>query len=236
MKHHLLIIGFFFLSTTSIFAQLGFRIGPSAAYIASKPNTIGTLPNNFNFRYKSGFSVGAAMYYGFSTKIGVSSGLYINSKGYRIFNDSNRNGDVLKHNQTYFEIPLNFVYKQRLNNVSFVRENIGVTFCSMLSSSQHENINKGNNFRINEASANTFYPMLNLGIDVGNVAKNGNVFVFSALFRQGFSNNNNLLSIYNNKSGTTPLFNLGFKGSYIGISISYLFNLKNLKKEEEFFY
>lgn len=218
-----------------VFGQTGFRIGPTASYLASKPYVKDSLPGSFNFRYKSGFNLGLTAFYGFTQKTGISAGIQISSKGYRIFNDSNRNGDVLKHNQTFLEIPIGFTYKQRLNSVSFVRENIGLTLCSQISSSVKEKSNSSGNFRITERMQNNFYPMLNLGIDIGNQAKNGNVFVFSVMFRQGFANNNDI-EIYNSKTATKPYFSLGHKGSYIGISISYLFNLKNFKNETEYYY
>ncbi len=235
MKLSIRLLFLFLFAHQCLFAQKGFRIGPSVAYLASKPKVIGSIPNDFTFRFKSGFNAGVMMYYGFSNKIGISSSVLFSSKGYRLFNDSNRNGNELKHNQSLLEIPLNLVIKQRLNSVSNIRENIGVSFCSLLSSTSKTISNKNNSFRIEEETKTTFYPMLNIGLEVSHEAKNNNIFVFGAFLKQGFSNNTNL-AVYNSKTIAAPRFNLGFQGSYVGISLSYLFNLSNLKKQEEFFY
>jgi hypothetical protein len=223
------------LFSVSSYAQTGFRFGPSIGYIASKPKVIDIIFNNYFIRFKSGFNVGVMAYYGFSDKFGMSVTANYTSKGYRLFNDSINNSVELKHNQSLIEIPINFILKQRLNSVSNIRENIGFTLSNLISTTEKEIKSDNGSFRIKETTKSTFYPMLNIGLEVSHEAKNNNVFVFGAFLKQGFSNNSNL-AIFSNKTSNTPLFNLGFKGSYIGISLSYLFNLSNLKKQEEFFY
>ncbi|MDI1235807.1 MAG: hypothetical protein PSX81_16135 [bacterium] len=219
----------------SLPAQTGFRFGPSVAYIASKPKVVDSIPNNYFIRFKSGFNLGVMAYYGFSDKIGVTVNALYTSKGYRLFNDSLNKSVELKQNQSLIEFPINFVLKQRLNSVSNIRENIGFTLSNLMSATQREIRSENGNFRIKEETKSTFYTMLNIGLEVSHEAKNNNVFVFGAFIRQGLGNNTNL-GIYSNSKNTKPLFNLGYKGSYIGISVSYLFNLTNLKKQEEFFY
>lgn len=235
MKLSIRIALLFLLINKGTNAQTGFRFGPSVGYLASKPKVIDTIPNNYFIRFKSGFNVGVMAYYGFSDKVGVSVNALYTSKGYRLFNDSTNKSVELKHNQSLIEFPINFILKQRLNSVSNIRENIGFTLSNLISTTQREIRSENGNFRIKEETKTTFYPMLNIGLEVSHEAKNNNVFVFGAFLKQGFSNNSNL-GVFSNKTSTTPLFNLGFKGSYIGISISYLFNLSNLKKQEEFFY
>ncbi len=235
MKLSIRLTFLFLLLNQCLYAQKGFRIGPSVSYLASKPKVLDTIPSNFNFRFKSGFSGGVMLYYGFSRTVGVSASVLYTSKGYRIFNDSNKNGNILKHNQSLLEIPINLVLKQRLNSVSFVRVNLGFTVCNMISSTSKELTNKNGSFRIMEETKNSFYPMLNIGLEVSHEAKNKNVFVFGAILRQGLSNTTNL-GIFNNKTATKAHFNLGYQGSYIGISASYLFNLSNIKKVDELFY
>lgn len=235
MKLSIRLSVFFLLFAMSLRAQTGFRIGPTIGYLASKPKVIDTIPNNYFIRFKSGFNIGVMAYYGFSDRVGISVNAMFTSKGYRLFNDSINKSVELKHNQSLIEFPINFILKQRLNSVSNIRENIGITLSNITSTTQKEIKSENGNFRIKEETKNTFYPMLNIGIEVSHEAKNNNVLVFGAFLKQGFNNNTNL-GVFSNKTSTTPLFNLGFKGSYIGISLSYLFNLSNLKKQEEFFY
>lgn len=217
-------------------AQEGFRIGPTGSYFFSKPTQLDSLPNQFNFRYKSGFNAGVSMYYGFSPRFGIAANVLFTYKGYRIYNDSNKNGKTLKNNQSHLEIPIYLVFKQRFNTVSFVRENVGISISSMLSASKKEIKNDNGSYRIIEETKNTIYPMLHLGIEVGNENKAGNILLVGVNYNYAFKTNTKL-GVYNTSNPqAAPYFNLGFKGGYIGVSFTYQFNLKNLKRQEEFFY
>ena len=77
--------------------------------------------------------------------------------------------------------------------------------------------------------------MLNTGVEIANENASGNVFVFGIYYHQGFANQS-LLGIKTNSNQVQSHFNLGYRGTYIGVGLSYLFNLKNFKKEEVFFY
>src|SRR5688572_16581481 len=91
-------------------AQEGFRIGPTAMFLSSRSSVIDSLPNSFYFRYKSGFSFGISAQYGFTERFSLASGISFTSKGYRVFNDTNKNGDILRHNLTNIEVPLNMIF------------------------------------------------------------------------------------------------------------------------------
>ncbi len=218
----------------NIQAQKGFRIGPTAAFTSSRLVVIDSIADNFNFRFKSGFNAGVNMYYGFTPNFGLNLNVLATHKGYRLFNDSNKNGNILKHNQTHFEIPFHFVFRQRLNSISFFRLNFGGAITQMISKDKDYG-NKNNSFRISENTKNTTYPMLSIGLEIGSQAKNGNVFLFGAFYKQALDKNTTI-NVFNNNTSTTPRFNLGYRGSYIGLSLSYLFNLGNLKKQDDFFY
>lgn len=235
MKLSLKLSVLFIFSFLNSNAQEGFRIGPTGAFFFSKPTVLDTLPDEFNFRYKGGFGGGISMYYGFTKNFGVSlNGTYV-SKGYRVFNDTNFYGTELKRNQSLIEVPLYVVFKQRFNSTSFVRETVGASVSFLLSKQTKEISNDNGSYRIYEETKNTIYPMLDFGVEVGNENKVGHVFIFGFHYKHSFTNYTNL-GIYNNKTSTTPYFNLGFKGSYLGVSLTYQFNLKSFKREEEFFY
>ena len=234
MKFRIFLICFFCAYTFAI-AQKGFRIGPSASFVSSRLIVNDSIANNFNFRFKSGFNVGLNMHYGITSNFSISLGLLATSKGYRLFNDTNKNGNILKHNQTHFEIPLHFIFKQRLNSLSYIRENIGISVSHMISTDKKDLKNNNGSFRISETTKNKTYPMLSVGLEACNEGKNGNLFTFGVFYRQAFNKNTNL-NIFNNQTATKQRFDLTYRGSYIGISVSYLFSLKGLKKKDEFFY
>ncbi len=112
---------------------------------------------------------------------------------------------------------------------------IGVSMNSILSKDRHEEANENKTFIVREEIKQKLYPMLNVGIEIANENKTGNIFCFGVRYQQGF-NNNTLLHVYNNENSSSPRFDLGFKGSYIGVSVTYLFNPANFKKDEQFFY
>ena len=222
------------ISTVSM-AQKGFRVGPSAMFLSSRTSVIDSLPNSFNFRFKSGFGLGLSLQYGVTPNFTIASGANFVSKGYRVYNDTNRNGDLLKHNINHLEVPLNFIFNLKTNSSSLIRGVLGVTHTSILSQQSKVLENGDRSFIIKQRVTHTSYPMLNLGVEISKENKINNLFVFGVYFKQSFQSYT-ILDIYNNANSSEPRFNLGYKGTYIGVGVSYLFNLKNLKKSEEFFY
>jgi hypothetical protein len=195
-------------------AQKGLKLGPQLNFLSSRPYVIDSLPNNFNFRFKSGFRAGLTMQYGFSEGLVLASGLFYTNKGYRLYNDTNTRGNVIKHNSGLF---------------------VGGSINYNLQSTTHEIRNAGNNFIVNETHDRAVYPMLNSGVEIANENASGNVFVFGVYYHQSFTNQT-LIGVRTNSSQTQDHFKLGYRGTYIGVGLSYLFNLKNFKKEEVFFY
>ncbi len=216
-------------------AQEGFRIGPTAMFLSSRSSVINTLPDRYYFRYKSGYSFGLSLQYGFTSGFVLATGVSFTSKGYRVFNDSNKNGTILKHNINNIEVPLNMIFRIRMNTNSNLRGILGVSLNSVLSKDRYEEMNGNKTFIIREEMKSKYYPMLNLGIEVANENKVGNIFCIGVHYKQAFSQNT-MLNVYNNETNAAPLFLLGFRGSYLGIGITYLFNTENFKKEEQFFY
>ena len=215
-------------SVIQLQAQKGLRFGPSASFLSSRTYVTDSLPDNFNFRFKSGFSGGLSVQYGFTDRFVLGTGAMFTNKGYRVFNDSNRNGNLIKHNFNNIEVPLNAIFKLRIGAASKMRALVGGTFNVMLNQTNTVLKNNNSTFVISETTINKAYPMLNLGIEIASENKGGGVLVFE---------NQTELSVYNSSDLSKPRnFSLGYRGSYIGIGFSYLFDVKNLKKSEEFFY
>ncbi len=217
-------------------AQKGLRFGPAANFASSRTYVTDSLPDNFNFRFKSGFNGGISVQYGFTDRFVLGTGLVYASKGYRVFNDSNKNGNLIKHNFSSIEIPVNAIFKLRLGGSSKMRFLIGGTFNYGLDKSGKVLKNNNGTFVISEKLIHKSYPMLNLGLEIASENKGGNVLVFGVYYKQSFANQAEL-SVYNSSDLTKQRnFSLGYRGSYISLGFSYLFDAKNLKKSEEFFY
>jgi hypothetical protein len=223
-------------AATQLHAQKGLRFGPSASFLSSRTYVTDSLPDNFNFRFKSGFSGGLSVQYGFTDRFVLGTGATFTNKGYRVFNDSNNNGNLIKHNFNNIEIPVNAIFKLRIGAASKMRALIGGTFNVMLDQTNTVLKNNNGTFVISETTINKTYPMLNLGIEIASENKGGGVLIFGVYYKQAFANQTEL-SVYNSSDLSKPRnFSLGYRGSYIGIGFSYLFDVKNLKKSEEFFY
>jgi hypothetical protein len=234
MFKYFFVAGFLCLTIKTVKAQEGFRIGPNAMVVSSRVSILDSLPNNYNFRFKSGFGLGVTFQYGFSNGISLSSGVNFVSKGYRVFNDSNRNGDLLKKQILNIEIPLNFTFIIRHSSATDIRGVLGFTYNTVISKKDRIIENKNKTFIIRESIKNEAYPMLNLGIEVSKQNKIKNAMVFGLYYKHSFQSHT-LLNIARGEQSPT-YFQLGYRGSYIGIGFSYLFNIKNFKKTEEFFY
>lgn len=223
-------------AATQLSAQKGLKFGPAASFVSSRTYVTDSLPDNYNFRFKSGFSGGMSIQYGFTDRFVLGTGALYTNKGYRVFNDSNTNGNLIKHNFSSIEIPVNAIFKLRVGATSKMRALIGGTFNYSLDQSGKVLKNSNGTFVISEKTVSKSYPMLNLGLEIASENKGGNVMVFGVYYKQAFSNQTEL-SVYNNSDLTKPRnFSLGYRGSYIGIGFSYLFDVKNFKKSEEFFY
>lgn len=236
MKLKSIVLSVLMLSVFALKSQEGWRIGPTASFLSSRCYVVDSIKSQFNLRFKSGFSAGFAVQYGFNKKMTIASGINFVNKGYRFFNDSNKNGDLLKHNFNNIEIPINFISKLGFRSNSKIRALIGVSVNYAMNKSENVLSNKNSTFTIREVSQAKIYPMLNLGLEIANVNVAGNAFIFSAIYRQSFSNSVDL-EIRNTGNLNSPkLFSMGYRGSYLGISVSYLFNTKNFKRDDVFYY
>lgn len=220
------------LFTTVASAQQGFRIGPTGSVLLSRSSITDTLFNNYNFRYKTGFNAGIRAQYGFTEGFGLSASVLLVSKGYRVFNDSNKHGNRIRHNFYNFEVPVNIFFNFK-TGATRLRGVAGLAINSVLSKSGALQENSNSTFAIKEEVKTAFYPMINLGVEIYKVGNSGDAFIFSANYKQAFQQGT-LLHVYNSTSNP-ELFALGFRGSYLSVGVSYLFNLKNLKRGEQFF-
>lgn len=235
MFKHLLIVIIISNFSQILKAQDGFKLGASIYGLTSRCSIIDSMPERYNIRFRSGLGVGLNFRYGITPGFTLSSGAIFVHKGYRIFNDSNSNGFSLKHNINNIEVPLDMVFKLKTTMTSEIRGIIGGTMNFNISKSNKVLKNNNSTFIVTEKFVNKVYPMLNLGLEITKSNKIKNTFVFGVYFKYSFDFNTEL-GVNNNISQTKPNFTLGYRGTYLGIGITYLFDSKNFKKNEEFFY
>lgn len=216
-------------------AQEGFKIGPTVGINSSKPVVTDTLFAEYNFRYKFGTSFGLAIQYGWDKRMSIGTGINYVSKGYRVFNDSNRVDNEVKSNFKSLEIPLNVARKFRFSANSKLRAVMGVSLNYILNNNVKTVSNKNSTFLITETETKKMSYLLNMGLEFVGTSKSGNITTFSFFYKHSFENMSNL-NVRNQPNTNLPkLFSLGYKGSYLGLSIGYLFDVKNFKRREEVF-
>ncbi len=233
-KHVLFTLIFSIISQYS-YGQDGFKIGPSAYLVRGGAIPVDDLPFNYNTRYRAGFGAGLTMRYGFTPFFSMSAGAFFVSKGYKIFNDTNRNGSVLKRNLSNFEIPLNFHFLIKRMSKTEARLVLGGTICNNITASSKTLSNKNGTFIVKENFKHKIYPMLNAGVEFTRTDKVKNTMVFSFMYRYSLATANEL-SVFSNPNNNTRDFMSAQRGTYLGIGFTYLFDSRNFRKKEEFFY
>ncbi|MEY3982596.1 MAG: outer membrane protein beta-barrel domain [Bacteroidota bacterium] len=116
-------------------AQQGFRVGITGGANISRANPIDTLPRNFSRRNKTGISAGLAWEYGLSANSALMGSLQIVQKGYRISNDTFSLNPYINRSITTLHIPVGISFKQRFNELNFIRENFGLAYAFRLDGS-----------------------------------------------------------------------------------------------------
>ncbi len=215
-------------------SQTGFKIGPSASYLMSRLTLIDTISNQFSIKNHNGFNAGAYFSYGITDRAGLNLRTLVTMKGFRLIDYSNGGAATLNRNEFNIEFPMHFYLKQKLNAGTIIRENIGISYNGTLGNKPHLLSPKNNQFHIKQSYNYSHYAMVSVGLEAGNVNKNGNVFLFGVFYKHSLSDANSL-TILRNKEDTNPLFKLNNRGGYISVGVSYLFNI-DFKNKDEYFY
>ena len=225
----------FSISGLQSYGQGGFKIGPSAYLARGGAIPADDLPFNYNTRYRAGFGGGITMRYGFTPFFSLSTGAFFVSKGYKMYNDTNKNGNVLKRNLSNIEIPLNFHFLIKRMSKTEARLVLGGTLCNNITASSKTLSNKNGSFIVKENFKNKIYPMLNAGLEFTKTDKVKNTMVFSFMYKYSLATANEL-SVFSSPNSTTRDFMSVQRGTYLGIGFTYLFDSRNFRKKEEFFY
>jgi hypothetical protein len=214
-------------------AQQGFRLGITGGANISRANPIDTLPRNFSRRNKSGISAGLAWEYGLTNNSAVMGSIQIVQKGYRISNDTFSRNPYINRSITTVQIPLGISFKQRFNELNFMRENFGVAYAFRFDASDSVLRTNGTpgTFSITEKRAGSGYPMFFLGLELGGAAESKNTYSFGLNYFQTFGRDADITGRSGNRS-----FDMIYKGGFVNITFTYTFSLQNMKKSEEWFY
>jgi hypothetical protein len=235
--------GYFLLLLGSVFAgqtvnaQKGFRLGLNLTPLMSKVSLLDTVPTHFKGRYLPGLAGGITMQYGFNDGLAFYTNVLYSSKGYRIQNDTNTFNAQVRGVTTNIEIPFGFFLRQKLSKQSFMRESIGMAINLNLNKEDtaFQRIPETNPFAIQQIRLKSMYMMLQIGIEFGRETDAGDIFTFGVVYRHGIGRPY-LIDVINDPDSRTPLYNYHYRGSYLGLSIGYAFNLSNIGKQDEFFY
>lgn len=218
------------------FAQKGFKMGVHVSTNFSRPTQLDSISRNFQYRFNTGFGAGLLLDYGIKKNKGISLGFTYIEKGYRINNDTNSLGKNIKMKTKNYEIPIGINFRQNVGSGTFFRETFGLGFnfvADKYDSVVLYNKKDGGNFRVEQVRSVSFYPLFHMGIEYGTSTNNGNMFLFGINYKQGLGRPYSL-NIYS--SGiSTPLFPMIYRGGYLSVGVTYLFNFQNVKKDEEFF-
>lgn len=227
------------LANQSLKAQKGFRLGLNITPLFSKVSLLDTVPAHFKGRYLPGLGGGITMQYGFNDGLAFYTNVLYSSKGYRVMNDTNSMGAQIRGNTTNIEIPFGFFLRQKLSKQSFMRESIGLGLNINLNKEDtaFHRMPENNPFAIQQIRLKSMYMMLQIGIEFGRETDGGDIFTFGVVYRHGIGRPY-LIDVINDPdpNSRNPLYNYHYRGSYLGISIGYAFNLSNIGKQDEFFY
>jgi hypothetical protein len=221
-----------FLIPSAIYAQRGFRVGFNLAPTFSRASFIDSFPENFSRSYLPGINAGLGIHYGINNGISLYSGALYSSKGYKITNDTNTLKSDIRGSVTALEIPFGFYLRQPLSKRTFLRELVGISYCINFNSDTNTFRYPDNNPFALQAIVNRRTNFLvNIGVDIEHVLEAGHYLSFGMVYRHGFGLPMSL-HVISNPTRQDEYFEMGYAGSYIGINLSVMFNLKGLKPQK----
>jgi hypothetical protein len=228
----------FFLVTPHLMGQKGLRVGLNLTPQFSRLNLLDPMPEGFERKYGTGFTGGAMLQYGVNAGIAFHSGLLYTSTSYTVRNPGNAFREVIRGNTGWIEVPLGFYLRQPINRQSSIRELVGLSFLynTAKEDTSFFRFPSDNPFAIESVINSRMATTLNLGIEFVRSTEAGHLFTFGLVYKRGLGTPSTI-NVINDATSRTPAFELGLNAGYVGISMGYLFNLKDIKpiKGELFF-
>jgi len=237
MSRKIIILCILILANTPLAkAQAGFRMGFTAGANISRANPIDTFPSEFSRRNRAGGTIGLAIEEGLSNNTAFTAGIHYVNKGYKIANDTFSSNPFISATVHTLNIPIGFTFKQRFNDMNFIRENFGLSYSFRFDSRDSVFYTNGTpgTFSITERRAASGYPMFFLGLELGGTTESKNTYAFGLNFFQTFGRDADLRGV--GGVNRNRVFDMVYKGGFANITFTYTFSLQNLKKGEEWFY
>jgi hypothetical protein len=228
-------LGFSSLAQAQSFSR--WHLGPEAGLTVSRTYSGDTLPAAYSSRNKTGAYFQLNTQYNLSPAASVQLGIGLVNKGYKINNDTlNLNSASLSRTSGSLNIPLGLSLRQSLSGSSFLTEKFGVSGNFRFNTSSETTLNDPRDtvFRIAETPAKGFIPAFYLGFALGGTGENGNRYEFGVLYQQTLKQESSLKV----ESGEfwSQSFPLQYRGGFVQFRFTYLFDLENFKRSDEYFY
>ena len=213
------------------------HIGPEAGLTVARTYSGDTMPAAYSSRNKTGAYFQLNTQFNLSPGASVQLGIGLVNKGYKINNDTlGLNTGSLSHNSGSLNIPIGLGLRQSLSGSSFLTEKFGVSGSWLFNTETQTFLNDPRDtvFRIVQTTPSKFVPAFYLGFAMGGTGENGNRYEFGLLYQQTLRQESELTV----ESGEfwSRSFPLQYRGGFVQFRFTYLFDLENFKKSDEYFY
>ncbi len=194
-----------------------------------------SFPDQFTRRNQPGVSGGILMRYGINGLLSINTGAHFTRTGYKLSNDSNNYEPFIRRSFSSVNIPLFLTLKQRFSATAFIQENVGISWNYRLSPEPDGLLyNKpAKNFAIRERIHDRMTPNFHFGIEFLTLSESANALNIGINYYYSLGHALDL-DIYGNPV-SQKRFEMMFRGGYLSVGLTWLYNVKNLKKTEEFF-
>lgn len=232
-KQILFLLFTFLCLGSSLHAQRGLRIGFNLAPNFARANFLDSTPEYFTRKYSPGITTGLALQYGVNNGISFYTGLLYSSKGFKIENDTNSFKKDIVGNVLSIEVPMGFYLRQPMSKRTFMREQVGITLnYNMNNERGFFRFPEQNPFAIETIVNKRMNFLVNIGVEIQHELDAGHFFSAGIVYRHGFGVPMSL-NVLNDVDNTAPKYlEMAYTGGYLGINLSFLFNLSNLKPQK----
>jgi hypothetical protein len=213
--------------------QQGLRLGFNMVPQFSRANFLDSAPDHFRRAYQPGINLGIGAQYGFNQGISFFTGFLFSFKGYTLYNDTNSIKPDIRASIFSFEIPAGFYLRQQLSKNWYAREHIGLA----INVNQEDEIMRfrfpaDNPYGIQSTLKRKINTLLAIGVELQHELLSGHFFSAGLMYRHGFGIPYSL-DVWNSPSfDDPPYFEMAYTGGYIGLNMSFLFDLSALKKQK----
>jgi hypothetical protein len=158
---------------------------------------------------------------------------FIASKGFKLENDTNTFKKDIVGNVLAIEVPMGFYLRQPMSKRTFMREQVGITLnYNMNNERGFFRFPEQNPFAIETVVNKRMNFLINIGVEIQHELDAGHFFSAGIVYRHGFGVPMSL-NVLNDVDNASPKYlEMAYTGGYLGINLSFLFNLSNIKPQK----